>query len=68
MKIVPYVVPTTRSRPVPDPLMVPTRWVKAIFAVFLLPICAVLTQTFFTVFARATVSERLAALKAQQAA
>jgi hypothetical protein len=59
VKIVPYVVPTTRSRPLPDPLMVPTRWVKAVFAVFLLPICAVLTQTFFTVFARATVSERL---------
>jgi hypothetical protein len=39
--------------------MVPTRWVKAVFAVFLLPICAALTQTFFTVFARATVSERL---------
>jgi hypothetical protein len=39
--------------------MVPTRWVKSVFAVFLLPICAVLTQTFFTVFARATVTERL---------
>jgi hypothetical protein len=39
--------------------MVPTRWVKAVFAVFLLPFCAILTQTFFTVFARATVAERL---------
>ncbi|HEY2045220.1 MAG TPA: hypothetical protein VGG93_01430 [Candidatus Udaeobacter sp.] len=32
---------------------------KFIFAVFLLPICGVLTQTFFTVFARATVTQRL---------
>ena len=39
--------------------MIPTRWVKTVFAVFLLPICAALTQTFFTVFARATVTERL---------
>jgi hypothetical protein len=33
--------------------------VKFIFAIFLLPICGVLTQTFFTVFARATVTQRL---------
>jgi hypothetical protein len=39
--------------------MVPTRWVKFIIALFLLPICAILTQTFFTVFARATVTQRL---------
>ena len=39
--------------------MVPTRWVKFIVALFLLPICAVLSQTFFTVFARATVTQRL---------
>ena len=39
--------------------MVPTKWVKFIVALFLLPICAVLSQTFFTAFARATVSERL---------
>jgi len=38
---------------------VPTKWVKFIFAIFLLPICGVLTQTFFTVFARATVTQRL---------
>ncbi|PYI75591.1 MAG: hypothetical protein DMF01_07185 [Verrucomicrobia bacterium] len=37
----------------------PTRWVKSIFAIFLLPICAILTQTFFTAFARATVTQRL---------
>ena len=37
----------------------PTKWVKFIFAIFLLPICGVLTQTFFTVFARATVTQRL---------
>lgn len=59
VKIVPYVVPTPRSRPAVDPIMVPTRWVKSVFAVFLLPLCAILTQTFFTVFARATVTERL---------
>ena len=34
-------------------------WVKFIVALFLLPICAVLSQTFFTAFARATVAERL---------
>jgi hypothetical protein len=39
--------------------MVPTRWVKFVIALFLLPICAVLSQTFFTVFARATVTQRL---------
>jgi hypothetical protein len=42
-----------------EPLTVPTKWVKFIFAVFLLPICGVLTQTFFTVFTRATVTQRL---------
>src|SRR5216117_4321815 len=40
-----------------EPLTVPTKWVKFIIAVFLLPICGVLTQTFFTVFARATVTQ-----------
>ncbi|MEP6937665.1 MAG: hypothetical protein ABI871_06315 [Chthoniobacterales bacterium] len=49
----------TRSTPEAMPLMVPTRWVKFVIALFLLPLCAVLTQTFFTVFARATVTERL---------
>ena len=42
-----------------EPLLVPTRWVKFVFAIFLLPICAILSQTFFTVFARATVAQRL---------
>ena len=37
----------------------PTRWVKFIVAIFLCPICAILTQTFFTAFARATVTQRL---------
>ena len=32
---------------------------KFVIAIFLLPICAILTQTFFTVFARATVTQRL---------
>src|SRR5438874_5645001 len=41
------------------PLMIPTRWVKSVFAIFLLPVCAILTQTFFTVFARATITQRL---------
>lgn len=39
--------------------MVPTRWVKFVVALFLLPLCALLSQTFFTVFTRATVTERL---------
>jgi hypothetical protein len=55
-------VARARSRssvPASVPLVVPTRWVKFIFAIFLLPICAVLTQTFFTVFARATVTHHL---------
>lgn len=59
MKIAPYVVPTTRSRTAINPLTVPTRWVKSVFAVFLLPVCAILSQTFFTVFARATVTQQL---------
>src|SRR5262249_11711920 len=42
-----------------EPLMVPTKWVKFIVAIFLLPICGVLTQTFFTAFARATMTQRL---------
>src|SRR5437016_2697378 len=41
------------------PLMIPTRWVKFLFAIFLMPVCAILTQTFFTVFARATITQRL---------
>ena len=40
-------------------MTVPTKWVKFILAVFLLPICAVLSQTFFTAFTRATVAQRL---------
>jgi hypothetical protein len=42
-----------------DRWMIPTRWVKFVIALFLLPFCAVLTQTFFTVFTRATVTQRL---------
>ena len=59
VKVVPYIVPTTRSRPTYDPMTVPTRWIKNLIAVFLLPTCAILSQTFFTAFARATVAERL---------
>ncbi len=58
-KIVRNVARATRSIAAPDPFMVPTRWVKFIFAIFLLPASAILSQTFFTVFARATVSQRL---------
>ncbi|HEX4667035.1 MAG TPA: hypothetical protein VH207_10575 [Chthoniobacterales bacterium] len=43
----------------PESLMVPTKWVKFIVALFLLPICGILSQTFFTSFARAAVAERL---------
>ncbi len=59
VKVMPFVVPTRRSAPANGRLMVPTRWVKFIVALFLLPLCAVLSQTFFTSFARATVAERL---------
>src|SRR6266850_7555796 len=59
VKVPPYVVPTRRGSATMSPFMVPTRWVKFIVAIFLLPICAILTQTFFTVFARATMTQRL---------
>src|SRR5678815_4282444 len=57
--VAPYIVPKRREKSFSAPLMVPTKWVKFIVALFLLPICAILSQTFFTSFARATVSERL---------
>src|SRR6266446_10471588 len=59
VKVAPYVVPTTRRAPTPSTYLVPTRWVKFVFGIFLLPICAILTQTFFTAFARATVAQHL---------
>ena len=52
-------VAATRNLSGPYAVLVPTRWIKFIFAVFLLPLCAILTQTFFTVFARATITQRL---------
>ncbi|MDQ2918907.1 MAG: hypothetical protein M3R10_03400 [Verrucomicrobiota bacterium] len=58
VKVAPFVVPTRRSAPNYSALMVPTRWVKFVVAIFLLPFCAILTQTFFTVFTRATVTQR----------
>jgi hypothetical protein len=58
-KIVRNIARARRFFPASDPLVVPTRWVKFIFALFLLPVCAILSQTFFTVFARATVTQRL---------
>jgi hypothetical protein len=45
--------------PLSDRFTVPTRWVKFVFAIFLVPICAILSQTFFTAFARATTTQRL---------
>jgi hypothetical protein len=48
-----------RRDPPPGAWMVPTRWLKFVVALFLLPLCAILTQTFFTVFTRATVTQRL---------
>jgi len=57
VKVAPYVVPNRRHAY--DPLTIPTRWVKFVFAIFLLPLCAVLSQTFFTAFARATVTQQL---------
>src|SRR5438067_159195 len=61
VEIVRYVVPTTRRATADHPmaLTVPTRWVKNIIALFLLPWCAVLTQTFFTAFTRATIHQQL---------
>src|SRR6266849_9891781 len=52
-------VATARTARFSQPLMIPTRWVKFVVAIFLLPVCAILTQTFFTVFARATMMQRL---------
>ena len=40
-------------------MTVPTRYVKFVIALLLLPVCAILTQTFFTVFTRATITQRL---------
>lgn len=41
----------------PAPATVPTRWVKFVVGLFLLPPAIILTQTFFTAFARATIDE-----------
>ena len=51
--------PIARHHPVAEAWTVPTRWLKFVIALFLLPLCAVLSQTFFTVFTRATVTQRL---------
>lgn len=40
------------------PKRVPKRWVKLVVGVFLVPPALVLTQTFFTAFARTTVRDR----------
>jgi len=54
-----YAPPVIRPQLADERWLIPTRWVKFVIAIFLLPLCAVLTQTFFTVFARATVTQRL---------
>jgi hypothetical protein len=59
VKVASYSVPSRRAAPLSAGLMVPTKWVKFVIALFLLPVCAILSQTFFTSFARATVAERL---------
>ena len=51
--------PIVRHHPASEAWTVPTRWLKFVIALFLLPLCAILTQTFFTVFTRATVTQRL---------
>ena len=58
-KIVRNVARARQFVPASDLLVIPTRWVKFVVAIFLLPACAILSQTFFTVFARATVTQRL---------
>lgn len=40
------------------PATVPTRWVKFVVGLFLLPPALVLTQTFFTTFARTTIHDQ----------
>ena len=51
--------PAARQAPATNGLMVPTRWVKFVVAIFLLPICGIVSQTFFTSFTYATLAERL---------
>jgi hypothetical protein len=51
--------PVVRRDPHAGAWTIPTRWLKFVVALFLLPACAILTQTFFTVFARATLAHRL---------
>jgi hypothetical protein len=51
--------PVVQRAPTNGTWLIPTRWVKFVVAIFLLPLCAVLTQTFFSVFTRATVTHRL---------
>ena len=51
--------PMVRPAPGSGAWTIPRRWVKFVVAIFLLPVCAILTQTFFTVFTRATVTHRL---------
>jgi hypothetical protein len=57
-KMASYAPPAARRQFPAEPWMIPTRWVKFVIALFLLPLCAVFSQTFFTVFARATVTQR----------
>lgn len=58
-RVVPLLLSRSRPGRLSQHLTVPTKWVKFVIAIFLLPICGVLSQTFFTAFARATVAQRL---------
>ncbi len=40
------------------PITVPTRWVKLVFGIFLLPVAWILGETFFSLFTHATVEHR----------
>lgn len=47
---------TARAEEYFSPILVPQRWVNTVVGMFLLPVAAVLTQTFFTCLSRETVS------------
>jgi len=41
-----------------EPLTIPTRWVKLVFAIFLLPVLWIFAQSFFNVFSHTAVNDR----------
>jgi hypothetical protein len=46
------------TRPARGPILVPTRWLKFVTGLLLLPVCWVFSKTFFDDFTRATVAHR----------